>query len=287
MPKIQIDGLKLHYWQSGAGSDLILVHGLGGNLAGWHLSMVPQLQSQYRVTTYDLRGHGKSDVPAAGYTTLEMAQDLLGLMDALDIDQAHILGHSWGGDVVLHFSLLHPERVSSLTVVEAGLLAPLADVYRSPDWDGWPYATKTLETLTGQPIPEQHRFDLEYLLKLLLEVPVMFGPAKGRPREEGIINRVWDILTPMWEGNDFGNSLELEQLAHIVAPTLLLYEQNSTFHGACDVLKQRLPNKTSIMLPRSDLKHFTGLAHPDLILKHATTFWALWETELRRAVGQD
>ena len=151
MPKIRVGGLNFHYWQSGEGPDLVLVHGLGGNLAGWHLTMVPELQQHYRVTTYDLRGHGRSDAPRSGYTTGDMAEDLCGLMDALNVGPARIVGHSWGADVVLHFALLHPERASQLVLIEAALLAPLADRYRRKDWEGWPYVTRTLEQQSEQP----------------------------------------------------------------------------------------------------------------------------------------
>src|SRR2546422_9113536 len=121
MPKIRAGGLNFHYWQSGQGPDLVLVHGLGGNLAGWHLTMVPELQQHYRVTTYDLRGHGRSDAPRSGYTTGEMAEDLRAIMDALHVRPARIVGHSWGADVVLHFALLYPERGSQIVLIEAAL----------------------------------------------------------------------------------------------------------------------------------------------------------------------
>src|SRR5438132_13773128 len=153
MPKIRVGGLNFHYWQTGEGPELVLVHGLGGNLAGWHLTMVPELQRDYRITTYDLRGHGRSDAPPGGYTTGDMADDLRALMDALRIEQAAVVGHSWGADIALHFALAHPDRVSQLALIEGALLAPLADQYRREDWEGWPYVTTTLEHLVGAPIP--------------------------------------------------------------------------------------------------------------------------------------
>src|SRR3954467_7832901 len=111
MPHIQANNRSFHYWQSGQGPDIVLVHGLGGNLAGWHLGVVPELQLHYRVLTYDLRGHGRSDA-APGYTTADMVQDLVGLLDALEIHTAAVVGHSWGGDIALHLAQLHPDRVS-------------------------------------------------------------------------------------------------------------------------------------------------------------------------------
>src|SRR5262245_4763515 len=169
MPRIKANNLNFHYWRSGHGPEVVLVHGLGGNLAGWHIGILPVLQQEYRVLTYDLRGHGRSDGPPAGYTTGDMVQDLRGVLDGLDIERAAFVGHSWGADIILHFALLHPDRVSELVILEGGLLAPLASVYRRPDWSGWPYAVNTLETLLGRPIPQESHYDLEYLLRQLIE----------------------------------------------------------------------------------------------------------------------
>jgi len=272
MPKIRVDGLNFHYWQSGQGPDLVLVHGLGGNLAGWHLTMVPELQLNYRVTTYDLRGHGRSDAPPSGYATADMAEDLRGLMDALGIATARIVGHSWGADVVLHFALLYPERVTQIVLIETALLAPLADRYRRKDWEGWPYVTRTLEQLVGTPIPEDKRYDLEYLLRMLLEIPIIYGPAQGRPREEETVRRVLEVLTPMWNGEDASGDLDLEELSRIAHPALVLSEANSTCRAAYETLRDRLPRCTSALLPGGKFKHFSGLEHPELILDHMKAF---------------
>jgi pimeloyl-ACP methyl ester carboxylesterase len=272
VPKINANNLNFHYWQSGAGTDLVLVHGLGGNLAAWHLTMVPDLQPDYRVLTYDLRGHGRSDVPPVGYTTGDMAQDLRGILDALDIKRAALVGHSWGADVVLHFARLNPDRVSQLVIVEGALLAPLAPVYRGCDWDGWPYLSATIEGLLGRPIPDENRCDLEYLLRQLIEIPIQYGPGQGRPRDEELIFRVLEILRPMWNGCEGDGNLGLDSLSSIEHPTLLIYESNSVFIEAHRELSERLPASSSAILPPGKLKHFTSLEHPDLILRSLRQF---------------
>ena len=78
MPKFIVNGIQLHYLQVGKGPDVVLLHGLGGNLAVWFLHLVDQLRDAFRITAYDLRGHGKSDMPPEGYTTAHMAEDLAG-----------------------------------------------------------------------------------------------------------------------------------------------------------------------------------------------------------------
>jgi pimeloyl-ACP methyl ester carboxylesterase len=272
MPKIRVGGLNFHYWQSGDGPDLVLVHGLGGNLAGWHLTMVPDLQRNYRVTTYDLRGHGRTDAPRTGYTTRDMVEDLRALMDALHVGNARIVGHSWGADIVLHFALLYPERLSQIVLIEPAMLAPLAEMYRREDWEGWPYVTRTLEQLVGAPIPEDKRHDLDYLIRLIIEIPIMYGPAKGRMRDEEAVLRVLEVLMPMWRGDGDAGELTVESLSRIPHPTLVIAEANSAFRGAFDTVSTRLPRCTTAILPGGKLKHFTGLEHPELILENMKAF---------------
>ena len=63
--------------------------------------------------TYDLRGHGYSDTPPAGYTPDAMAGDLLGLLDALEIERPVVAGHSYGADIALYFALRAPRAASA------------------------------------------------------------------------------------------------------------------------------------------------------------------------------
>ncbi|MGH2543228.1 MAG: alpha/beta fold hydrolase, partial [Ardenticatenaceae bacterium] len=106
MSKIVANGITQHYWQVGEGPDLVMIHGFGGNLALWHLKLLPTFRQKFRVTTYDLRGHGRSDMPQSGYTTRHLSDDLLALMDELNIERAHLLGHSLGSDIALHTALI-------------------------------------------------------------------------------------------------------------------------------------------------------------------------------------
>jgi len=72
VPKVKANGIDLHYITVGMGPDVVMLHGFLGNLAVWHLYMAPILRREHRVTTYDLRGHGYSDVTLTGYTAADM-----------------------------------------------------------------------------------------------------------------------------------------------------------------------------------------------------------------------
>jgi pimeloyl-ACP methyl ester carboxylesterase len=119
MPTARINGCTTHYQQIGKGRDLILIHGLLGNLAFWYFSVLPELLQDFRVCLYDMRGHGRSEMSRTGYRSIDLAEDLAGLMEHLGIEQAHVVGHSFGGAVALHFAANCPERVLSLTLADA------------------------------------------------------------------------------------------------------------------------------------------------------------------------
>lgn len=123
MPRIRINGSMLHYQQLGEGRNLVLIHGLLGNLAFWYFSVLPELLRDFRVCLYDMRGHGRSDMPRSGYRSAEMAEDLRGLLDHLGIEHAHVAGHSFGGAVALHYAAHYPQRVLSLTLADAWIPA--------------------------------------------------------------------------------------------------------------------------------------------------------------------
>jgi len=274
MPKLRANGINIHYWQSGRGSDVVLSHGLGGNLAGWHLNVVPELQAHHRVTTYDLRGHGRSDQPESGYTYKNMVEDLKALLDALGVEKADLVGHSQGGDISLQFALVYPERVRRLVIIEAGLLGPLADYYRRKDWEGWPYVIRTMEKLLGAPIPPEHQHDLEFFLQSVVDIPILYGPSRGQRRDERVVKNVMEFLRPMWKGYGSEKELTVDSLSDILHPTLLLYEESSIFFKSYEILSERLSNCKPVLLSDGKLKHFTVLENPAELLAETRAFLA-------------
>lgn len=121
MPSLQINGIDLYYEESGAGAPLVLVPGLGGTVESWR-AQVAHFQRDYRVITLDNRGAGRSSKPPGPYTMDEMAADLAGLLDALDIDEpVRLVGVSMGGVLVQCFMHHYPGRVAQLVLVSTGV----------------------------------------------------------------------------------------------------------------------------------------------------------------------
>jgi len=123
MPHITVNGVELYYELHGEGGDvLVLNNGIIANTASWLAFQVPALLPHCRVLLYDMRGQGQSQKWAEGdppYTWETHADDLAALLDALEIETAHIGGISYGGELTLVFALRHPARCRRLIVADA------------------------------------------------------------------------------------------------------------------------------------------------------------------------
>jgi 3-oxoadipate enol-lactonase len=114
--RVTVGEIKMYYQVYGQGEPLLLIMGLGGHSLDWG-GIVPQkLADRYKVILFDNRGAGQSDQPPGQLTIEQMAKDTAGLMDALAIDRAHVLGGSMGGMIALQMTLDHPKRVNKLVL---------------------------------------------------------------------------------------------------------------------------------------------------------------------------
>ena len=129
MPTATVNGTRLNYLQVGGEGgddgreDLVLVHGLATSLAFWYLQYAAVLSARFRVTLFDLRGHGRSARPAAGYTPGDLTGDLRGLLDHLGIARTHLMAHSFGGIAALGLACDQPARVQSLVLADTHIAA--------------------------------------------------------------------------------------------------------------------------------------------------------------------
>ena len=116
MPDISIGQLRIHLEESGSGEAILFLHGLGSCGQDWMLQ-VPACVERYHVIAPDLRGHGQTSKPNGGVRVSHLANDVLGLLDALYVARAHVVGLSLGGCVAQQLALDAPARVRSLTLV--------------------------------------------------------------------------------------------------------------------------------------------------------------------------
>jgi pimeloyl-ACP methyl ester carboxylesterase len=105
--------IRLHLAEAGSGPPVLLVHGWPQHWWCWR-KVIGQLRDHYRLLVPDLRGFGWSEAPGSGYTAATFARDVVGLLDALGLDRAHVLGHDWGGFTGFLLGMHHPSRVDRL-----------------------------------------------------------------------------------------------------------------------------------------------------------------------------
>jgi pimeloyl-ACP methyl ester carboxylesterase len=120
MPHISArDGTRLYYEEAGSGSAVVFVHEYAADYRSWEAQM-RYFARAHRCVTYSQRGYPPSDVPKDGarYGQTIARDDVLALMDALKIDQAHVVGHSMGAYTALHVGMHYPKRC--ISVVAAG-----------------------------------------------------------------------------------------------------------------------------------------------------------------------
>ena len=121
MPHARVKDVNLFYEETGQGLPLIFVHEFAGDYASWHLQ-VRFFSRRYRTIVYNARGYPPSDVPEdpRAYSQEQAVDDIVGVLDHLRIDRAHVVGLSMGGYASLHFGLRYPQRALSITVAGAG-----------------------------------------------------------------------------------------------------------------------------------------------------------------------
>ena len=121
MPKIDRDGVRIHYEVHGNGPTLLLTHGYSSTSAMWKDQIEP-LSKHHKLVLWDMRGHGQSDYPEdpAAYSEALTVADIAALLDEVDATSAIIGGLSLGGYMSLAFYRAHPERVRALLIVDTG-----------------------------------------------------------------------------------------------------------------------------------------------------------------------
>ncbi len=166
MPRALVQGIELYYLLEGPAEAeaVVLIPGFSAPLEMW-APTAPALAPDYRVVLYDLRGHGRSDLPLGGYDLATQAGDLLGLLDHCGIARAHLVGDAAGGGIAVEIALNAPDRVRSLTLVGTRI-------------QGW----KEPDGSVPPPTPEEEAYNQEF---------------QRRFREEGLP----EILEQWWLGD--------------------------------------------------------------------------------------
>ncbi|HUL62041.1 MAG TPA: alpha/beta hydrolase, partial [Methanocella sp.] len=126
MPTVRVGDLDIFYATAGAGEPVLLLQGQGFGQAGLIAKnpLFRALAARYRCVTLDNRGTGGTGKPDTPYSIGQMADDAAGLLDALGIGPAHVVGGSLGGFIAEELALDRPEKVKSLVLFSTGARLP-------------------------------------------------------------------------------------------------------------------------------------------------------------------
>ena len=261
MPYVQVRGLRFHVQRSGVGPDVALIHGLTGDLSTWMLSRTFQrLAETRRVTAYDLRGHGYSEVAHDGYDSAEGAADLFAILDDLGVERADLVGHSFGAVIALHAAVSRPERVGALVLSDPYFpaLRHLEDASR---WGHWrSFRQEALDA--GVALADEHWYDLgrffEQVRGLDDEALLKLRRAVGLPAMSRLLK-----LAATTCGVDAKSvaGLTTDRMIGVRRPVLALYGEHSPFLATADYLVDHLPDCRKALVRAA--KHRAPQENPD------------------------
>jgi pimeloyl-ACP methyl ester carboxylesterase len=232
-------GIRMHYAEQGAGEGVpvILLHGITDSWYSWR-RVLPRLDKKYRVYALDLRGHGDTDKPAAGYAMKDFAADVVAFMDAMKIKKAVVAGHSMGSFVALQTALDAPGRVEKLLIMGTATTA------RN---DATIDLKKSFDELKD---PLDEKFVRDFQVGASSEsVPGDFM--------DGIVRHSMKVPARVWKAALSGVMAEDYQprLGRIKAPTLIVWgdKENLFLRPEQEILKTKIAN--------SSLKIYEGAGH--------------------------
>ena len=256
MSFVQTNGITLYYELHGRGSPLVLIPGLGYDGWMWH-KMIPGLAEHFQVISIDNRGSGQSDAPAGAYTAQMLAADVVGMLDAFGLPQAHIMGHSMGGFIAQALAIDYPERVDRLILSATNFGGP----------HHIPITTEAMAVLTdlsGDPIERLRRG---------IGVSCAPGFTEANPKfvDYWIDYRVHHPINPAGYQSQLAIGLSLlpeaaafeGRLPAVEAPTLILFgEQDRVVPpDNADLLAGMMPHSRIELLP--DAGHFFPFEVPE------------------------
>ena len=246
MPFAQVRDLRLYYEDHGAGAPLVLLNGALDTIMNDWGQHLPIFAERYRVLAYEHRGHGRTNNPAARFTSYDdLAEDLAALLDTLGIGRAHFCGFSDGAITLFSFALRWPERLRSLI---------LAGVQYTND----ERTLSMLDKMTPERIEERRP-------EWVAELEQLHDIHQGRGYWRALLRQ----MIPLWRVQpDF----TLAQLGQIAAPTLLVAGERDHF-GHLDqqvAMRRAIPNAALCIAPAAG--HFVIKDQPELFRLVALQF---------------
>ena len=254
MPTVNVNDINIYYESHGEGFPLVFAYGLGGSTVEWE-PQIPVFSQRYRFIVWDPRGHGRSDSPpsAAEYTQEIYAEDLKGLLDHLDIQEAYVGGLSMGGGIATRFTMLYPERVAALLITDSA----------SASGRETPQETRRMrEDIIRLAETEGMQAVAEYSMK---NNPNISRTAASGKDQENLILQMYLSLNPVGYAHStrmilnavFDSSL----LQRIDRPTLVLAGEEDPALPACRFIHGQIQGSQLVVIPNAG--HLSNLDQPE------------------------
>lgn len=265
MPTANVNDINVYYESHGNGFPLVFAYGIGGNTTEWE-PQIPSFSQHYRFIVWDPRGHGKSDCPpnADQYTQEIFAGDLRGLLDHLGIQRAYVGGLSMGAGIATRFTMLHPDRVAALLIIDSfsasGMEMPQEnrrmreEIIRLAETEGMQavadYSMKNnpnINRSTAQGEEQEQRIRQMYLSN---------SPVGYAHSTRMLLNAVFDA----------------KLFESIKTPTLVLSGQEDPALPACRYIHERIANSHMAEIPNAG--HLSNLDQPQAFNQAVLEFLA-------------
>lgn len=270
LKSVIVNGQRIAYLDQGQGPPVILIHGFGGSMWQWEYQQ-SALAKQFRVITPDLLGAGLSDKPEIAYRPDQLLEFLIGLMDALHIPQATMIGNSMGAGLAIGLALDYPTRVAALILID-GLPPQVLDhlgspslrralTTHAPSWlvsaGNWLFGGSLLESTLR-----------EFIHDPALLTRAVLDRSNHNRQQPGLFRALLTVGTtlPLWE-RDFAP--RIETIAH---RTLIIWgEQDRVFPvNAGQELHGLIPHSQFIRIPNAG--HIPQWEQPDLVNAQLRSF---------------
>lgn len=262
MPHTYTNDIVTFYEDAGEGPTVVLIHGYGADLRIWDAQVQPLVSVGFRVIRYDVRGHGRSLIAPDGYTYENYSADLHDLLDRINIERpateslgiaaAHIVGLSMGGGIALQFTLDHPGRVLSLTLVDSAL----------PGFTYSREAAGRIETFVAAVRAQGPQAALDHVY---LQHPFFDGVRANPEQFESVREIVLGFKAP--DMRDGGRPLDYRpdiagRLPEVSAWTLVVVGEHDIpdFRLIADLLAENIPNARLEVVP--DCWHLPPVEKP-------------------------
>jgi len=281
MPKLTTDdGVQLYYEEAGAGTPVVFVHEFGGDLRSWE-PQVRYFSRRYRCIAYNARGYPPSDVPddVERYSQARARDDIRAVLDALNIDRAHVVGLSMGAFATLHFGMAYASRALSITVAGGGYGSHPAQ-YRQFQAD----SKKNAEAIRSQGM---RHFVASYghgpqRVQLEAKDPRGFAEYVRQFEEHSALGAANTLLGVQNRRPSFYDLTA--EMARISVPTLVMSgDEEEPCLEVNLLMKRAIPTAALAILPRSG--HAINLEEPALFNQLVESFFH--QVEAGRWVARD